>query len=155
MATEVAFPGAPGDSRDTLYDELLEVFIALQRDFLKVHAHTGSGELSRLHLGVLGLLSRNPGLPISVVAARMYVSRPQMTVILDRLEKLGFVRRGGRAGDRRVTVVTATKKGLVSLEKAMEEAHGQMTERLSVLSREEAAEFARALGVLRSLLARL
>jgi DNA-binding MarR family transcriptional regulator len=142
-------------AHDTLYDELMSVFIALQRDFLKIHAHTEFGELSRLHMGVLGLLSRNGGLPISVVAARMFVSRPQMTVVLDRLEKLGLVRRGSDPRDRRVTVVTATTKGIGCLEKTMQTAHRQISERLSALSPQEVQEFGDALRALQRLLARL
>jgi DNA-binding MarR family transcriptional regulator len=146
---------APGRKRRSFYDELVSVVMTLQRDFLKFHTRFEFGELSRLHLGVLGVLSRNAEMSVSAIAAKLYVSRPQMTVILDRLEELRLVRRGSDATDRRVTTVSMTDAGRVCLETAMVSAHRGMTDRLSHLTDEELAEFGDALRVMAKILAKL
>ena len=133
----------------------MNVVLTLQRDFLKSHAHFEFGELTRLHVGTLGLLRRYKELQVSAIAERLYVSRPQMTVILDRLEELRLVRRGTRAGDRRVTTVALTEAGRITLEAAMIAAHRSLADKLSNLSDEELAEFGDALAVMERILARL
>ncbi len=133
----------------------MDVVITLQRDFLKFHARFQFGELTRLHMGTLGVLRRHGELPVSVIASKLYVSRPQMTVLLDRLEELRLVRRGAKAGDRRVTTITMTETGRLALEAAMVSVHRSLAEKLSNLSDEELTEFGDALAVMQKVLAKL
>jgi MarR family transcriptional regulator, organic hydroperoxide resistance regulator len=144
-----------GRKRRNFYEEIMNVVMTLQRDLLKFHARFEFGELSRLHMGVLGVLRKNGEMSVSAIAAKLRVSRPQMTPILDRLEELRLVRRGADASDRRVTTVGITDTGRVSLEAAMVTAHRAMTQRLSILNDEELVEFGDALRVMQKILAKL
>ncbi len=144
-----------GRKRRNFYEEIMNVVMTLQRDLLKFHARFEFGELSRLHMGVLSVLRKNGEMPVSAIAAKLRVSKPQMTVILDRLEELRLVRRGADASDRRVTTVGITDTGRVSLEAAMVTAHRAMTQRLSILNDEELVEFGDALRVMQKILAKL
>ncbi len=141
--------------RSTSYEQILSVVMALQRDFLKFHARFEFGELSRLHMGVLGVLNKHGQLPVSAIAGKLFVSKPQMTVILDRLEEQRLVRRGADPSDRRVTAVSLTDAGRACLEAGMVTAHRSMTQRLSILTDDELAEFSGALGVMQKILAKL
>ena len=141
--------------RGSYYEQIMNVVLTLQRDFLKFHARFEFGELTRLHMGTLGVLRRYEELPVSTIAEKLFVSRPQMTVILDRLEELRLVRRGTKAGDRRVTTVTMTESGRVTLEAAMVAAHRSLADKLSNLSDEELTEFGDALAVMEKILAKL
>jgi DNA-binding MarR family transcriptional regulator len=141
--------------RSASYEQILSVVMALQRDFLKFHARFEFGELSRLHMGVLGTIIKHGRLPVSAIAGKLHVSKPQMTVILDRLEALRLVRRGADALDRRVTSVSVTEAGRACLEAGMAAAHRSMTERLSILTDEELDEFGGALHVMQRILGKL
>lgn len=75
-------------------------------------------------LKVLMLLGLHGSAPVSSLAARMKVSPPNVTGILDRLELHGWVRRTSDPHDRRVVRVVLTDEGqmfLEELQKAGEE----------------------------------
>lgn len=75
-------------------------------------------------LKVLMLLGLHGSAPVSSLAARMEVSPPNVTGILDRLEQHGWVRRTSDAHDRRVVRVVLTEEGqrfLAELQRAGEE----------------------------------
>jgi DNA-binding MarR family transcriptional regulator len=88
----------------------------LMRQF--VEAHGSSEELrDRLGLGagsgrikVLFLLTEQP-LTLAQLAAAHGVDRPYATIIVDKLERLGFVERRPHPSDRRSKVVSLTPAG--------------------------------------------
>jgi DNA-binding MarR family transcriptional regulator len=141
--------------RQSLYEEMMQIIMRLQKDFLNFHAQFDFGELSKLHLGILGVLKKYEQLPSSVVAEKMYTSKPQMTVLLDRLESLALIRRGDDPNDRRITTVKMTPAGRSALEKGLAAAHREVTTRLEKLSDRELEEFGAALRTLQNVMAKL
>lgn len=68
--------------------------------------------LSLAKVGVLRVLAEaGEALPLSEVAARLRCVRSNITQLVDRLEKDGWVRRAGDARDRRVQHATLTAAG--------------------------------------------
>ena len=63
-------------------------------------------------------LARLGQVPVGVLAARVHVSHPTMTGILDRLERRGLVRRTRDTEDRRRMTAAPTAAGLKLLESA-------------------------------------
>lgn len=55
------------------------------------------------------------GIPCQEIAAQMLTYDPDMTRLVDRLEKTGFVRRSRTPRDRRVVLVGITPRGLAAL----------------------------------------
>ena len=78
---------------------------------LKAHALTPS------QYNVLRILrgAGGDGLPCLEVGARMITRVPDITRLVDRLEAAGLVERRRTAEDRRVVMVSITKKGLAAL----------------------------------------
>ena len=60
---------------------------------------------------VLRLLANNGDLSSAALSRRLYVTPSNVTGIIDRLEKKGYVRRTRKEGDRRVTLITLTESG--------------------------------------------
>jgi DNA-binding MarR family transcriptional regulator len=58
------------------------------------------------------------GLPCGKVAARMITHDPDVTRLVDRLEKRSLVTRDRSEGDRRIVTTRITKQGLALLERA-------------------------------------
>ncbi|MBN1517080.1 MarR family transcriptional regulator [Candidatus Sumerlaeota bacterium] len=56
------------------------------------------------------------GLPVKAIAARMLHRTPDITRLIDRLERAELVERNRTALDRRVVMVTLTEKGLERLD---------------------------------------
>lgn len=64
-------------------------------------------------LDIISCLGRTGGLPLSELAERLLVSGGNVTGIIDRLEKNGYVYRARDDGDRRVVRALLTEKGHV------------------------------------------
>jgi DNA-binding MarR family transcriptional regulator len=110
-------PAAPSDRpSDRPSAELPATAWRLMRQF--VEAHGTSDELrERLGLGagrgrirVLFLLTARP-MTLAQLAEAHGVDRPYATIIVDKLERLGFVERQPHPSDRRSKVVSLTPAG--------------------------------------------
>ena len=75
-----------------------------------------------LSFGRLRALRRVVDQPLSMgdLAAQLNVDRPNLTVLVDDLERLGLVERRAQAGDRRVKVVATTPQGATMARRAQE-----------------------------------
>ena len=71
-------------------------------------------DLSAPQYNVLRILrgAGDEGLPCSEVGDRLVSRDPDVTRLLDRLEKRGLIERGRSEADRRVVTATITKKGV-------------------------------------------
>lgn len=100
-------------------------------------------DLSSTQYNVLRILRGAPdGLPCGEIANRMITRDPDVTRLLDRLEKRGLILRWRETKDRRVVMARITPEGLkllARLDEPMEEMHRRQLghlgeERLSSLS---------------------
>jgi len=107
MKAKPALPPAPADSESI--DFLLAQICRLHHG----RAHTlleGIG-LYRGQPPLLTILHQEEGLTHGDLAARMAVTPPTMTKMIQRMERAGFVRRQPDAGDQRVSRVYLTDAG--------------------------------------------
>jgi DNA-binding MarR family transcriptional regulator len=97
-----------------------------------------SEDLSATQYNVLRILRGTPeGLPCGEVAARMITRDPDITRLLDRLEKRGLISRCRETKDRRMVMARITPGGLqllARLDEPVEEAHRRQ---LGHLNREQ------------------
>ena len=96
-------------------EKLADIFTVLQRCFLS----NLSRELSRGHVSfpqyfLLGYLGQQKSLSMSEIAAIMSHTTAAATGLVDRLVKLGYVRRRPARDDRRKILVQVTKKARAS-----------------------------------------
>jgi DNA-binding MarR family transcriptional regulator len=77
--------------------------------------------ISHHHFAVLGMLSRSGDLAVSEIAKRLWISKPQMTAVIDKLVTLKLVARKPDEGDRRVIYITLNPAGQKVLD------HGRLT----------------------------
>ena len=108
MSGQEAFDDVAELLSRTLYSALL----GGAEDWARVH-------LTMPQLKVLLLLGLHGSAPVSGLAARMNVSPPNITGILDRLEQHHWVRRTNDRRDRRVVRVVLTPEG----ERLLQELH--------------------------------
>jgi len=90
------------------------------------------------------------GLPCTEIAAQMVSRMPDMTRLVDRLEKSGLVRRCRTEEDRRVVLICITADGLVLLGRLDEPVRDLHRQCLGHLTRRELAELNRLLVKARS-----
>jgi len=86
-----------------------------------------TGDLSPTQYNVLRILRGTPqGLPCGEIAARMITRDPDITRLLDRLEKRALISRCRETEDRRMGMARITRDGLkllVQLDPPVVEAH--------------------------------
>ena len=126
----------------------LNAFIALQRAANALNAklaprirHYG---LTESQFGVLEALYHLGPMHQNELGAKLLKSGGNMTLVIDNLEKRGFVRRVRSETDRRYIAVHLTDEGEALIRKVFPEHAAAITALMSVLSREER-------GTLRSL----
>ena len=130
----------PGCPEEALFLDLLRTTDLLSRGLVQV---LKAEDLSANQYNVLRILRGSPdGLPCGEIADRMITRDPDVTRLLDRLEKRGLISRYRETRDRRMVMAWITPGGLkllARLDAPVEEAHRKQLghlgrERLRVLS---------------------
>ncbi len=80
---------------------------------------------------------REKGLSQIDIGRRLIVTASNMTRLLDKLEKEGYIERFAREGDRRVKLIKISKKGSDVLDKVWPGYHKQMANIANLLNRDE------------------
>lgn len=85
--------------------DLMRVAYGQIDEYLKKHG------LVRSHAFILHALMKGRELPMSELASKLHVTKQNITVLTDKLEKLGFVERVNSEKDRRVILIRLSAKG--------------------------------------------
>ena len=94
-------------------ERLADIFTVLQRCFLmNLSKELSRGKVSFPQYFLLGFLAQKEFLTMSEIAAKMSHTTAAATGLVDRLEKLGYVRRTHASDDRRKIEVQITGAGL-------------------------------------------
>ena len=99
-------------------------------------------------LGLLNMIAHEKKSRVIQLAEKMEVKSSAVTVMLDRLELLGFIARVPDEQDRRAVVVTITEQGQKALEEAQYRSKLLLSEHLAILEPEELQAFARYYEIL-------
>lgn len=150
MKGETPFPSRrrPGCPEEALFLELLRTTDMLSRNLVKV---LKAEDLSATQYNVLRILRGSPdGLPCGEIASRMITRDPDITRLLDRMEKRGLISRARETKDRRLVMARITSDGLkllARLDEPVEESHRQQ---LGHLGRERLRALTELLSTARS-----
>lgn len=143
------------EKQPAYFEDMYKLIGLLMGGFMKIHGDPGSGELARIQLGALGILSVYDDLPVSELAKRLRISKPQATNLVRRLEELGLVKRTACAEDARISRLWLTAKGRKALDGNMERMKQGMEDKLSALSQDEKSELKRSMQSLVRILEKL
>jgi DNA-binding MarR family transcriptional regulator len=102
-------------------------------------------------MSALATINRLGPLTLGAVAEHEGVAPPSITKVLAVLEDDGYVTRAPDPADRRVSFVTATRKGVELIEESRRRKTAWLTDRLRELTGDERRRLADALGVLEEL----
>jgi len=76
-------------------------------------------EVTPVQVGLLFFLQKNDGSSLTQISQGLMLENPTVTGLIDRLEKLGYVKRSDHPSDRRVYLVYLTEKGNLVANKAL------------------------------------
>jgi DNA-binding MarR family transcriptional regulator len=108
-------------------------------------------DLSATQYNVLRILRGAPeGLACGEIAGRMITRDPDVTRLLDRLEKRGLISRGRETKDRRTVMARITPEGLTLLSRLDEPVQAAHRKQLGHLGRERLRTLVKLLSLLRN-----
>jgi MarR family 2-MHQ and catechol resistance regulon transcriptional repressor len=125
-------------------DLALSTWVKLARAFSsfnkKSSNHIRTFGLTQAQFSVIEVLGHLGPLKIGEICSKMLVSGGNMTVVLDNIEKLGYIERIHSREDRRAIVVQLTPAGRELFEKIFKVHAEYITKLMSVLTNEEQVE---------------
>lgn len=125
-------------------DLALSTWVKLARAFSsfnkKSSNHIRTFGLTQAQFSVIEVLGHLGPLKIGEICSKMLVSGGNMTVVLDNIEKLGYIERIHSREDRRAIVVQLTPSGRELFEKIFKVHAEYITKLMSVLTNEEQVE---------------
>ena len=101
--------------------------------------------LTVTQLRLLNNLNEQEGLSNAELADRLYVTRPSVSALLERLERGGFVRREVAPNDRRGICIWLEDAGRAAISSLRAEAYEYMGGLMESMSRDELDQLARSL----------
>ena len=111
-------------------------------------------DLSLRQLTILYVI-REESATLGDLARRLMVTPAVVTGLVDRLEKRGYVRRGGDPGDRRVVRLTLTDAGRAASLAVEQALVDQIAARMAALTDDQLADLGRGLALLDGVLHQL
>ncbi|MEW6652128.1 MAG: MarR family transcriptional regulator, partial [Bacteroidota bacterium] len=93
--------------------------------------------LTQTQFAVIEALGHLGPLKVGKICSKMLASGGNMTLVLDNIEKMGFVERTNSSDDRRAILVRLTAKGKLLFDDVFIKHAVQLTKYMSVLSSEE------------------
>jgi DNA-binding MarR family transcriptional regulator len=137
-----------GSAEEAAFLELMRTTDMLSRGLAGVLKSEG---LSATQYNVLRILRGAPeGLPCGEIACRMITRDPDVTRLLDRLEKRGLISRCRESQDRRTVMTRVTPEGLKLLARLDEPVQSGHRRQLGHLGREQLRALTGLLQVARS-----
>jgi DNA-binding MarR family transcriptional regulator len=135
---------------DCILENMIHIMPVFHKKLLRMDLGGVTGNLTRLHLAIMGMLSA-ASMTMSELAKILMMTKSQMTHLVDQLVGLGIVERHPDATDRRVINLALTDNGRVLLEDMKRKVKENIRNRLANLTPEELSEMSVALETLRNI----
>jgi DNA-binding MarR family transcriptional regulator len=139
---------------DTILENLFHILPMIHKKLLRMDLDGVTGNLSRLHLAIMGML-REENLAVSEVARRLVIPKSQMTHLIEQLVDLDIVARHPDAKDRRIINISLTDHGKALLKECREIMKQTISNKLSRLTPAELADLSMVLEKLKDIGAKL
>ncbi len=111
--------------------------------------------LVRTHFIILHELMGGKELSMSDLSEILHVTKPNITVLIDKLAKLDYVERVNKSQDRRVILIRLTDKGQTFMDKSSEELVKSVDQLLDYLDKEDLDIVKQTTQAMKKLLAKL
>lgn len=131
---------------DHIVDNILKVVPLFRRSFRNIDYDRVAEGISHSYIMVMRMLEEHERLSVSAIGDKQFISRPQMTHIVDKLVGLGMVERTSDEDDRRVINVVLTDKGRNVIKQCDAIIKRSIKESLSVLDDKDMDEISAALS---------
>ena len=136
-------------------DMHLVVHALLRKAYGKIDEYLKPYGLVRSHLVILHALMNGKEFTMSELSEKLQVTKQNITVLIDKLEKLGLVHRVSSEQDRRVFLIQLSKEGQEFLNKHAQKLRNAFAEAFNKFDAEDLQSFKDAITALKNLLSKL
>lgn len=140
---------------DHIVDNLYSVYPILHRNLVKTSCECMNIKLSGPQYLVLLVLYKKGTQSVTEIAEKIYRSKPQMTVLIDKLIKHELVVRNTYEKDRRVIFIKLTEKGNRFVKTYNFQAKENLKNKLKNLSNDDLLNLSSALDVVKNITQKL
>lgn len=145
---------AGNSSVDNILEDMIQILPIFQKKLLRMDLGGVTGNLTRLHFAIMGVLSRG-SMSVTELANSLMMTKSQMTHLIDQLVGPGIVERRPDGKDRRVINLSLTEPGRVLLDDAKRKVQETIRQALAGLSADDLRAMSGALKTLKDIGARL
>jgi len=128
---------------------------SIRRKLLKTAMTSFKEDITPPHFEIMKQLEEVGPLHITEIGERLYIARPQMTHLIDKLVDLDLVERQTGTADRRTINIMLTNKARATLEEHDSRVKNAIRETLSGLTNEELEDLSASLRKLRDIFSKL
>lgn len=140
---------------ELIVENILNVFPLFRRSFRNIDLDRVAEGLSHPHIMVMRMLEDHERQSVSAIGDRQFISRPQMTHIVDKLVSLGMVERTIDEDDRRVINLVLTETGRRIMRQCDAVIRQSIKQSLSALEDKDIEEMSAALSKLAEIVSKL
>ena len=144
---------------DSVVKDLLSITPLIRRSIQRKVVRTAfvqiEEDITLPHLEIMKILQEEGTKYIAEIGERLQIPKPQMTHLIDRLEKLEIVARQADTTDRRMSNIMLTDKGRRIIEELDQVINESIKVKLSFLTEDELRELSVSLKKLGDILYRL
>ena len=140
------------EKMDTVAENFIKVFPVVIKYFIMLGDRLSDPEYSYQEYQALHILKEYEKLPISTVGNMLLISKPRMTVIVDKLISAGLIKRYPDKDDRRVIKIGLTKQGWSFTSMHRQNLKEGIMKRFQNLNNDELDEFLSAMTTLQNVM---
>lgn len=142
-----------GDIRDHVAESLLAMMPLYHRYILRTTKRVSGIRIAQYR--ALGMLMKYGSLPMSELCARLFISKPYMTVLANSLVGNGWAERKNDPDDRRVILIAITQMGKKHLRAGFDIYHNDVKTLISQLDAGDLQTMSDALDELQRIFTKL
>ena len=134
----------PSDTAESISQVTSKSFIEVMRLISQSFFRKSSLMIPVNQFSVLKVLETEEHLTMSEIGDRLHLVKQQMTPLIDKLVRMGYITRQGRANDRRYIDLRLTDEGHAFIKECNNLLQKRIESDLSTLSEEELSVFAQS-----------
>lgn len=143
------------DNFKSIVDSLFSILPLFKKKLIKPPDGEEDTDLSPSHYQVLFVIEDLGMMPISQIAKTLYISKSNMTPLIRKLIKKGFVERLRDKNDRRYVNIALTEQGQQFIEEHRSLIAENLNDKLTNLSQEDLQELARSLASVKKIFSKI
>lgn len=136
-------------------DRIIQLMPLIRKSLTSETFHGRKEAFSLVQFNVLLILLEEGPMIMTTLAKKLHSSKPNLTMLIDRMHKSNLVVRRERTDDRRVAEIDLTDYAKNQLLDKEKELQAFFQDRMSKLTEDEHARFHEALGVMLDILPKL